>query len=181
MERLASFPELNPNPVIEVDVRGVIIFYNDAASQTAEKLGLHDLREFLPADLGSIFTVAGQEWDAQFFREIKIKDEVFAVYIYCTPHSRQHALLYKYHRPKTGGGEAAPIRGNFRALYNLTPVMLQSINAEGRIVGVSDYWLETMGYDREEVIGRHLGDFLNSASQRNLWRINCRGLCKPVM
>ena len=68
IERLASFPELNPNPVIEVDVRGAIIFYNDAASQTAKKLGLHDLREFLPADLDWIFTEAGQERDAQFYR-----------------------------------------------------------------------------------------------------------------
>ena len=46
--------------------------------------------------------------------------------------------------------------------------MLQSIDAEGRIVSVSDYWLETMGYDREEVIGRYIGDFLSSASRRKV-------------
>ena len=34
----------------------------------------------------------------------------------------------------------------YRRLYHQTPVMLQSIDSEGRIIRVSDYWLEVMGY-----------------------------------
>ncbi|GJQ61982.1 MAG: hypothetical protein SCALA702_10350 [Melioribacteraceae bacterium] len=47
----------------------------------------------------------------------------------------------------------------YRNLYNRTPVMLHSINASGRLVSVSDYWLNVMGYSRDEVIGRLVNDF----------------------
>lgn len=60
---------------------------------------------------------------------------------------------------------------NFRALYNRTPVMLHSINQEGEVVSVSDYWLEVMGYDREEVLGRHISDFMTAASRREMLEV----------
>ncbi len=52
----------------------------------------------------------------------------------------------------------------YRNLYNNTPVMLHSIDLDGRLVGVSAYWLEYLGYDREEAIGRKLVDFLSEES-----------------
>ncbi|MDI1298703.1 PAS domain S-box protein [Methylotenera sp.] len=47
-----------------------------------------------------------------------------------------------------------------RKLYELSPVMLQSIDPQGRIVSVSDYWLDKHGYTRDEVIGRHTAEFM---------------------
>ncbi len=44
--------------------------------------------------------------------------------------------------------------------------MLHSINREGRIVEVSDLWLETLGYTREEVVGRLSTEFLTEDSRR---------------
>ncbi|MBF0411718.1 MAG: PAS domain S-box protein [Desulfamplus sp.] len=52
----------------------------------------------------------------------------------------------------------------YREIYNKTPVMLHSIDNTGSIISVSDYWLEVMGYERHEVIGRHLTDFLTEES-----------------
>jgi PAS domain S-box-containing protein len=54
----------------------------------------------------------------------------------------------------------------YRALYHNTPAMLHSIDTEGRLISVSDYWVEIMGYRREEVIGRPLGEFMTPASRR---------------
>ena len=54
----------------------------------------------------------------------------------------------------------------YRSLYNNTPGMLYSVDAEFRLVSVSDYWLEFMGYTREEVIGRKSQEFLTEGSQR---------------
>ncbi|NLH47759.1 MAG: PAS domain S-box protein [Myxococcales bacterium] len=54
----------------------------------------------------------------------------------------------------------------YRLLYNQSPVMLHSIDRDGRIVSVSDTWLAKMGYTREEVIGRPSVDFLTEASRR---------------
>jgi diguanylate cyclase (GGDEF)-like protein/PAS domain S-box-containing protein len=54
----------------------------------------------------------------------------------------------------------------FRTLYQNTPVMLHSIDPAGRILNVSNYWLQTLGYRREEVVGRRLSDFLSEKSRR---------------
>jgi PAS domain S-box-containing protein len=54
----------------------------------------------------------------------------------------------------------------FRHLYHDTPAMLHSIDQEGRLVSVSDYWLEVLGYERTEVIGRKSTEFLTVASRR---------------
>ncbi|EDX84435.1 PAS fold family [Synechococcus sp. PCC 7335] len=48
----------------------------------------------------------------------------------------------------------------YRYLYKQTPAMLHSIDAGGLIVGTSNYWLEKLGYQREEVIGQPLIDFV---------------------
>ncbi len=53
-----------------------------------------------------------------------------------------------------------------RRLYHHTPAMLHSIDTSGRIVSVSDYWSEEMGYRREEVIGRRLTAFFSEESRR---------------
>ncbi|MBD3167969.1 MAG: PAS domain S-box protein [candidate division Zixibacteria bacterium] len=54
----------------------------------------------------------------------------------------------------------------FRNIYNKTPVMLHSIDSDGLITNVSDYWLEVMGYKRDEVIGRKSVEFLTEQSRK---------------
>ena len=52
----------------------------------------------------------------------------------------------------------------FRALYDSTPVMMHSTDAEGQIVNVNREWLSTLGYAPTDVIGRRTEDFLTRAS-----------------
>lgn len=54
----------------------------------------------------------------------------------------------------------------YRHLYEQTPVMLHSIDAKGRLISVSDYWLKKLGYERDEVLGRPSTDFLTEASRQ---------------
>ncbi|MBI4931018.1 MAG: PAS domain S-box protein [Bacteroidetes bacterium] len=55
----------------------------------------------------------------------------------------------------------------FRALYNETPVMMHSINQQGELLSVSDFWLEKLGYRREEVLGKNFTDFLTDSSKKH--------------
>jgi len=50
-------------------------------------------------------------------------------------------------------------------LYNNTPVMLYSVDANDRIRAVSEYWLHATGYCKDEVIGWRFADFLTSDSR----------------
>lgn len=54
----------------------------------------------------------------------------------------------------------------YRSLYNDTPVMLQSCDPQFCLIGVSDYWLEYLGYSRQETIGRPMTDFMPLKSRR---------------
>jgi PAS domain S-box-containing protein len=54
----------------------------------------------------------------------------------------------------------------YRSLYHNTPAMLHSIDKQGHIVSVSNYWSEVLGYSENEVIGRKLTDFFTDASKR---------------
>ncbi len=54
----------------------------------------------------------------------------------------------------------------YRRLYNETPVLLHSVGRDLRLVDVNDYWLKTMGYARNEVIGRKVTDFYTEASKK---------------
>ncbi len=54
----------------------------------------------------------------------------------------------------------------YRTLYEQTPVMLHSIDQQGKIVSVSDYWLSTLGYTKDEVVGKPFIDFLTKESRQ---------------
>lgn len=53
----------------------------------------------------------------------------------------------------------------YRKLCQETPAMLHTIDREGRLVSVSQRWLQAMGYAHDEVIGRPSTDFLTPASR----------------
>ena len=58
----------------------------------------------------------------------------------------------------------------FRNITTQAPVMLVAIDPDGRIRDVSDYWLQTLGYKRSEVVG-HLGwGFLTPETRDRLQR-----------
>lgn len=52
----------------------------------------------------------------------------------------------------------------YRFIYHNAPAMLHSIDPSGRLVNVSDHWLQALGYTRDEVIGRPLTEFMSPAS-----------------
>lgn len=73
----------------------------------------------------------------------------------------------------------------YRHIYHKTPVMLHSIDVKGRIIRVSDHWLEVMGYERDEVIGQDLVSFFTRESKRYALNIIFprffkTGFCKDI-
>jgi diguanylate cyclase (GGDEF)-like protein/PAS domain S-box-containing protein len=61
--------------------------------------------------------------------------------------------------------DAESMASRYRMLYESTPAMLHSIDSQGRLIHVSDVWLATLGYAREEVVGRPVSDFYTPASR----------------
>jgi two-component system, chemotaxis family, CheB/CheR fusion protein len=84
---LASFPQLNPNPIIEVDASGKVIFANPGTERILESLGLAtgEVLVFLPKDLNIILKDLVKSSESSVSREITVKDRVFSETIYLVP------------------------------------------------------------------------------------------------
>jgi signal transduction histidine kinase len=87
MRRAASFPELNPNPVLEVNSSGEIIFYNEVATKILKELNQkEDPGLFLPDDVGAVLKSLKERKDSPFiYREVKIGGRIFEEHIHSVP------------------------------------------------------------------------------------------------
>ena len=50
---------------------------------------------------------------------------------------------------------------DFRLLYQNAPLAYQSLDENGNLIEVNQAWLDSLGYKREEVLGRSFGDFIH--------------------
>ena len=49
----------------------------------------------------------------------------------------------------------------YRAFYNNAPLSYQSLDENGCFIDINPMWIKTLGYERNEVIGKWYGDFLH--------------------
>jgi PAS domain S-box-containing protein len=56
----------------------------------------------------------------------------------------------------------------FRNLCTQAPVMLMSFDPQGRVREVSHYWLQTMGYERDEIVGKDAWRLITPESRDRL-------------
>lgn len=84
---LASFPQRNPNPVLEVNASGKVTYSNPATHMTLKKLGIaeEEVNSFIPSDMNDILGNWGRKDNLTLSREIAIKDRYFEEAIFLTP------------------------------------------------------------------------------------------------
>ncbi|PKL59111.1 MAG: hypothetical protein CVV33_09525, partial [Methanomicrobiales archaeon HGW-Methanomicrobiales-4] len=76
---LSSFPDLNPNPIIEMDTRGGITYANPAALGILRDLGCtEDPSLFFPDDMGEILHLFKEGADSRMYREIALNSCFFS-------------------------------------------------------------------------------------------------------
>jgi PAS domain S-box-containing protein len=94
IRRLASFPELNPNPVLGVDEDGRVIYANPAAREAATTLGLPGgVSAFVPLDLKEKVAAARQGGPRQYLYDLLFNDITYAVNL-SLPHDLPTARVY---------------------------------------------------------------------------------------
>ncbi|MDO9315761.1 MAG: EAL domain-containing protein [Burkholderiaceae bacterium] len=76
-------------------------------------------------------------------------------------------LAATFERIQLGVIEIARREEDFRNLYEKTPVMMHSVDVDTNLVSVNDAWLDRLGYQRSEVLGRLSTDFLTPESRRH--------------
>src|SRR4030042_6790523 len=82
LSHLASFPELNPNPVVEVDLAGNVYYLNPAAKQLFPDLQTIGSHHPWLSDLASLAEMFEHQEKSSIIRELKIKDSWYEQAIY---------------------------------------------------------------------------------------------------
>lgn len=84
LARLASFPELIPNPIIEMDLKGKVTYLNPAAS--LEFPELKNMGKEHPI-LKGLLTVAPHHQENPFVREVQVNHKIFEQSVHFLPES----------------------------------------------------------------------------------------------
>ena len=154
-QHLASFPQLNPNPVIEVDASGNVIFANPGTKNILESLGMDkgDVTVFLPKDLDVILKDLEKNSETSVSREVTVKDRVFSETIQLVPQFKV-ARIYAYDITLRKKAEAA--QGRLSAIVENSEDAIISKDLNG-VIQTWNVGAEKMfGYTAEEAIGKHV-------------------------
>ena len=165
IERLASFPELNPNPVIETDLKGKIIYCNAATTKMLKKLNIpdDDVRLILPRDLTKTIKEMEQKNDGRYeLREVEINGRVFIESIIVPPHLKV-ARIYTQEITQRKQAEQAlrDSERRYRAIGESIDYGVWVCEPGGRNIYASDSFLRLVGLTQKQCSDFGWGDVLH--------------------
>lgn len=165
LEHLASFPRLNPNPVLELDAFGKVIFFNSAAEEVLKSLDCSkNANPFIPKHLQEILQALKQKKAIQFTQEIKIGDVFFEEKISILPQLNV-VRIYAIDSTKRKRAEEK-LRASRQQFYSLYFNMMEGVALHDlvfddrgtvvnyRLVDINPSYEKIVHLRRDEVIGR---------------------------
>jgi len=159
LARLASFPQLNPDPILELDSSsGRITFCNPAAIQALEKLEVSEgPQAFLPPDMDQILKTPEEENVSRFYREVQIKDAVFGENIEFVPQYKVTRIrAFDITEHKQAEDALRETNETLQAMLQASPVAINLIDTRGNLRVWNRAAEEMFGWKAEEVLGRPL-------------------------
>ncbi|MCZ6626226.1 MAG: PAS domain S-box protein, partial [Deltaproteobacteria bacterium] len=109
----------------------------------------------------AILSLQSKEVNAYSDGDIRVAELIGAQIAGAIANSRLYAEIKSAEEALREGEE------RYRDLYDHTPVMMHSIDRDGHLLSVNDYWLKASGYERSEVIGSKTTDFFTEESRRH--------------
>ncbi|GFE60731.1 response regulator [Geobacter sp. AOG2] len=161
---LSSFPGLNPNPVMEIDRTGRLIYANPAAQSIFSLVGQSALQTFLPLDSGNLFSATESAPKAHLHLEVQLNGIVWGVTVCYSLEFDTVRLYYSdITNLKSVESTLQESEQRFRSLFdNMTEgVALHRFirNEAGdvtdyRIVGVNPAYQNVLGISGDAVVGK---------------------------
>ncbi|HUK93125.1 MAG TPA: PAS domain S-box protein, partial [Methanomicrobiales archaeon] len=152
---LASFPEMNPNPILELDQAGEVIYTNSAVVKILENLGLgKKVSAFLPEDLPYLLP---RLLEGDIACEITVGERVFIETITLNPQTRTIRIYARDITDRKHAEEA--LRETSQYLENLlnhanTPIIVW--DPKYRITRFNHAFERLTGRPAERVLGKEL-------------------------
>ena len=159
--RLATFPRENPNPILESDPAGNMIYINPAAERVLEALGLERITDLLPKNHAQLVRAILSEGESVQGIGVAVRDRIFSWSYHPVPDA---GVVHLYGEDITdrqrSEEKVRESEKRFRELYDQAPVGYHEIDSEGRITRVNRTGLEMLGYTAEEMLGRYPWEFI---------------------
>jgi PAS domain S-box-containing protein len=131
IRHLASFPQFNPNPIVEIDLSGEVTYCNPEAQDLLAQLKLSDARVLLPADVDDILKSIGPDQVDAIHREVTISNRIIEESIQFVP---GFGTVRIYGRDVTSRKAAERRAGYYMRLYaTLSQVNQTIVRAKDRL------------------------------------------------
>ncbi len=163
IRRLASFPRLNPQPVIEIALSGEVTYTNPAADKEFPELRLLNGRHPLLIGLGDVYTSVLQSGQTELMREVTIGEACYEEHIYYVPESELVRITVEdiTVRKRTEAAERVS-RENLHRLLNSMAEGAYGLDTNGNCTFVNLSFLQTLGFQNDgEVLGKHLHELIH--------------------
>jgi PAS domain S-box-containing protein len=157
MQHLASFPRLNPSPIIELDTDGTVRFANQATEAILNEMGLSlNATAFLPPDLPGLLKRMGPDNPpATLYREVSIRERTYGENIYLSPElgvARIYATDIT--QRKRMEEELRASEELLRAIIESTPDMVFVKDRDSRLLLANPAMFNVIGVAAGKAIGR---------------------------
>ena len=165
-KRLASFPMLNPRPIVEADLAGHVRFYNPVAEQMFPDLYQRGLEHPWLADWESVLRTLRKGGPKPIVREVHFDEKWYHQTLHLVEdgkYIRIYGADITARKKMEEALESSETR--YRRLFEAAQDGILILDAEtGQIVDVNPFLVEMLGYSIEELLGKKLweiGTFIN--------------------
>ena len=150
LAKLASFPELSPNPIIEIDWEGNITYLNPAAINKFKDLQQRKID--YPILTGLTKNCENQQ-GSLFFREVKIGGQIFEQYIhYLSDKKLIRSYIFDFTKRRQIQGALRESEQRYLAVLKQTSEGIFMIDANSkRLLEANAVYCELLGYSLEEI------------------------------
>ncbi len=161
----ASFPRLNPNPVLEIDLVGKVTYANEYAYEVLRKLGRQDITAFLPSDLEDLIQSYREQGVKRFFREVELEGAVFAESIHVV---EEFMMLRLFAIDITERKRAEDALLKYEFMPNTAKDCMTLINRNYIYEATNAAFCQAHGKTQEEVVGTSVANIWGEDRFKNI-------------
>ncbi len=159
LEKLASFPELSPNPIIELDWEGNITYINPAASIKFRNIDKKKLEH--PILAGLVKKQQNRKGNL-FVREVKIGLEIFEQYVhYLSEKKAIRSYIFDFTKRKQIEDTLRESERRYKAIVKQTSDGICLLDATTHtILEANPAYCKLLGYSSEEILKLQLENII---------------------
>lgn len=164
ISKLASFPELSPNPIMEMDWDGNITYLNPSALSKFPELKANPSPETHPLLVGLIKNIENHANNNKLFvREVTCKDQVFEQYIhYLWDKKLIRCYLFDFTKRKVLETQLKESEQRYKAFISQTKEGIFLVDAHSKkILEANNALADLLSYDLEDIYSLKLYDLID--------------------